>query len=353
MSKKKSGGMKGIKKFFYAVLILLVITVVLIGIDIYLKVFTPYAGYSGSVSVTIPRGASAASIARMLYREKIIGNYTYFRAYYRLIFNKVEFKSGEYVFDKPMTMKEVIDKLNEGKVVLYKITIKEGLSIPEVAEIVSNRPPLHISADEFTRIARSPELLESIRLIDPKARDLEGYLFPDTYMVRRDVTTRDMVHMMVDRFKENFTDKLKWRADEIKLDVREVITLASLIEKETASRDERFLISSVFHNRLRIGMLLDCDPTIIYALKRDRIYDGKLGWNDLKYDSPYNTRLYRGLPPGPICNPGAASIEAALYPATSKYLYFVAKNPGAHYFSESLEEHNRAVRKYIINHQKE
>jgi UPF0755 protein len=146
-----------------------------------------------------------------------------------------------------------------------------------------------------------------------------------------------------------FSNSMKWRAQELNLSIREVVTLASLIEKETSSREERFLISSVFHNRLRRGMGMDCDPTIIYALKRDNLYDGKLGWKDLKYDSPYNTRLYRGLPPGPICSPGFDSLEAALYPENTKYLFFVAKDSRSHYFSETLAEHNRAVRKYIIN----
>jgi UPF0755 protein len=122
-----------------------------------------------------------------------------------------------------------------------------------------------------------------------------------------------------------------------------------LIEKETSSREERFLISSVFHNRLRRGMALDCDPTIIYALKRDNCYNGKLGWKELKYDSPYNTRLHRGLPPGPICSPGFDSLEAALYPENTHYLFFVAKDATSHYFSETLAEHNRAVKKYILN----
>jgi UPF0755 protein len=130
--------------------------------------------------------------------------------------------------------------------------------------------------------------------------------------------------------------------------VRQAVILASLIEKETANRDERFLVSSVFHNRLRKGMLLDCDSTIIYALKKSGVYDGDLRWKDLKEDSPYNTRKRRGLPPGPIASPGYASLEAALYPESSEFLYFVAKDSGSHHFSRNLDEHNRAVRKYII-----
>ena len=142
---------------------------------------------------------------------------------------------------------------------------------------------------------------------------------------------------------------MRRRANTLNLSVREVVILASLIEKETSSRHERFLISSVFHNRLRIGMPMGCDPTIVYALKRDNLYTGKLRWKDLKYKSPYNTRIHRGLPPGPICNPGFASIEGALFPDNTKYLYFVAKDSKTHYFSKNLKEHNWAVRKYIKN----
>jgi UPF0755 protein len=155
--------------------------------------------------------------------------------------------------------------------------------------------------------------------------------------------------MMIRKFKDNFTNSMRWRADQLGLSIREVVTLASLIEKETSAREERFLISSVFHNRLKIGMPMGCDPTVIYALKRDNVYRGKLGWKELKYDSPYNTRLYKGLPPGPICNPGYASIEAALFPENTKYLYFVSKDGRSHYFSKTLKEHNWAVRKFIIN----
>jgi UPF0755 protein len=343
---KKSGA----KKFFIILVLLLVTAAVLIGIDFYHKVFTPYSGYGGSVKITVKKGSSVSAAARVLYREGIIANYFYFQVYYRLFYSKTSFKTGEYLFDRPLTMGQVIEKLDEGKVVLYRVTIQEGLIIKEIAELLASRGDLDIDADEFIRHARSPRLIQDL---DPKAPDLEGYLFPDTYMVRKEITAPGMVELMVDRFKENLGDTMKWRAQELKLSIREVVTLASLIEKETSWREERFLISSVFHNRLRIGMPMGCDPTIIYALKRDNVYEGKLGWKELKYDSPYNTRLHRGLPPGPICCPGYDSIEAALYPENTKYLYFVAKNSSSHYFSKTLKEHNRAVRKYIIEGKKD
>ncbi|MBN2346115.1 MAG: endolytic transglycosylase MltG, partial [Candidatus Aminicenantes bacterium] len=237
----------------------------------------------------------------------------------------------------------VIEKLEQGKAVLHKVTIKEGLWIAETARRLEESGLF--PAAEFERAAANAS---PVRDLDPQATDLEGYLFPDTYLVRKDITAREMAALMVGRFRQNFSHRFAWRARDIGFSLRQVVILASLIEKETASRDERFLISSVFHNRLRRRMLLDCDPTIVYALKRDGRYRGKLGWDDLKYDSPYNTRLHRGLPPGPIASPGYAALEAALYPENTDYLFFVAKDGSSHHFSRTLSEHNRAVRKYIL-----
>lgn len=339
--------MSPLKKFILALIILFVIGIVLVGVDFYHKAFTPYAGFKNPVTLNIKHGSSVSAIAAQLYKNKIISNLLYFKIYYRTFFKDLHFKTGEYRFDRPMTMKEVIHKLYEGKVVLHKITIKEGMIIKEMAAYLEKYHD--IDGREFIRLAGNPDL---IRALDPKATDLEGYLMPDTYMVHKDITAKELVPLMVRKFKEHFTHSMKWRAQELNLSVREIVTLASLIEKETAAREERFLISSVFHNRLRIGMPMGCDPTVIYALKRDDVYKGKLGWAELKYDSPYNTRIYRGLPPGPICSPGFYSIEAALYPESTKYLYFVAKDSRSHYFSQNLKEHNRAVRKYIINRKK-
>ncbi len=332
------------RKALIIFLMVLVLIVLLIGIDFYHKVYSPYKEYPNTITILVKKGASVSSVGRLLYREKIIASYTYFRIYYRLFFKDTAIQSGEYRFDRPMTMKEVIEKLNQGKVVLYKVTIKEGLILNEIAEQLEKKHK--ITYREFMRSSRDTALIQDL---DTHANNLEGYLFPDTYFIRKDITADEMVRLMVKKFKDNFTNSMRWRAEQLNLSIREVVTLASLIEKETSSREERFLISSVFHNRLRLGMPLGCDPTIIYALKRDNVYRGKLGWKELKYESPYNTRLYKGLPPGPICNPGYASIEAALFPENTKYLYFVAKDSNTHYFSRTLKEHNWAVRKFIIN----
>lgn len=336
--------MKPVTKIFIAIFIVVVLLAALAGIDFYHKVYTPYKEYKETITIQVKEGASVSAVGRLLYREKIVPSYNYFKIYHRLFLEETSIKSGEYLFDRPMTLPEVFEKLIQGKVVLYKVTVKEGLIIKEIAEVMEQRRG--ITYDKFVRAAGNTEW---IRSLDPGADDLEGYLYPDTYHIRKGTSAEEMVKLMVGKFKDNFTNSMKWRAEQLGLTIREIVTLASLIEKETAAREERFLISSVFHNRLKIGMPMGCDPTIIYALKRDDIYRGKLGWKELKYDSPYNTRLYKGLPPGPICCPGYASIEAALFPEKTKYLYFVAKDFRSHYFSKSLKEHNWAVRKYIIN----
>ena len=332
------------KRIIVLLLIAAFIIALVLGVDINNKVFKPYKGYEKEVVIDIEKGFSVSSIAKLLYRNKIIASYTYFTLYYKLFFSNLPLKSGEYLFDKPLTMKQIITKLNTGKILLYKITIKEGMTIKETAEFLKSQHSMDIG-----RFLKACENTEAIGEFDSQAADLEGYLFPETYLVPRSTTGEQMVELMIEKFKETFPHSYFWRAREMKLSIREVVTLASLIEKETSSREERFLISSVFHNRLKIGMPLACDPTIVYILQKENRYTGRLRWKDLKLDSPYNTRIYKGLPPGPICSPGFASIEAALYPENTDYFYFVAKDSISHYFSRTLKEHNWAVRKYIIN----
>jgi UPF0755 protein len=311
---------------------------------IYRQVYIPFQGYRDNVIVQIESGMSAAAIGKKLQSQGVIASASYFTRYYRLFSAGRKLKAGEYLFDGPLSMPQVIDKLYQGKALLYKITVKEGLWIGEIG-LIFEEAGLFMEA-EFVRAAANNALIYDL---DDQAVDLEGYLFPDTYLVRKDISAAEMVALMVRRFRENFSNTFIWRARDIDFSIRQAVIMASLIEKETAAHDERFLISSVFHNRLRHKTLLDCDSTIIYALKKAGRYRGKLGWDDLKLPSPYNTRLYRGLPPGPIGNPGFASLEAALYPENTDYLYFVAKDDNSHYFSKTLAEHNRAVKKYIID----
>ena len=331
------------KRFLLLLVLLALVLAALLGYRTYQKVFLPYQGYAQSVVVRIESGMPVSAIGRKLQEQGVIANADFFTRYYRLRFAGKKLKAGEYLFDGPLSMRQIIEKLEQGKAILYKVTVKEGLWIGETAQVFEAAGLF--PAREFMLASRDISL---IRDLDPAADDLEGYLFPDTYMVRKDITAREMAALMVDHFRRNFSNAFAWRARDIGFTVRQAVIMASLIEKETANRDERFLVSSVFHNRLRKNMLLDCDSTIVYALKKAGSYDGDIRWADLKSGSPYNTRKHRGLPPGPIASAGVASLEAALYPENSEYLYFVARGGGSHYFSKSLNEHNRAVRKYIV-----
>jgi UPF0755 protein len=203
------------------------------------------------------------------------------------------------------------------------------------------------SAASFVAAAKDASLIGQF---DPGASDLEGYLFPDTYLVPRRADASRVVRLMAERFSKMTTGELRAVAAARGLTTRQWVTLASIVEKETAQPDERPLVAAVYENRLRIGMGLQCDPTVIYALERVGRYTGNLRRDDLAFDSPYNPYRYRGLPPGPIASPGRASLEAVVHPAQVGYLYFVGRNDGTHIFSQTLDEHNRNVQKWQVQY---
>ncbi len=242
-----------------------------------------------------------------------------------------------------MTPIEVIGKLDRGEVYTRRITFPEGLTVREMAAIfeAGGFGP----ADDFTAAAAETA---PIRQLDPAATDLEGYLFPDTYSVPRGMSAKAMVAGMVLRFKATYDQAMQGRAAAEGLTTRQVVTLASLVEKETGQAAERPMVAAVYRNRLRIGMPMQADPTVVYALARANRYDGNIRRTDLDFDSPYNTYKYPGLPPGPIASPGKASLEAVLAPAPVKYLYFVSRNDGSHVFAETLAQHNENVYQYQI-----
>jgi UPF0755 protein len=250
-------------------------------------------------------------------------------------------KAGEYHFTHPISTLEVFEKLRKGEVYRVRVTVPEGLSRQEIVMLLSSNgfgPP--------DRLRQATAARDLIRSLDTAAEDLEGYLFPDTYFFARRATPKEIARTMVSGFTRVWTEGRQERARELGLSVREVVTLASLIEEETGASSERPLVSAVFHNRLRRNIPLACDPTVVYGVKRAKPYDGVINRSDLELDSPYNTYLRAGLPPGPICNPGSASIDAALYPASVDYLYFVSKNDGTHVFSSDYASHQSAVRRY-------
>ena len=240
-----------------------------------------------------------------------------------------------------MTTAEVVDKIARGDVYVRAITFREGLNIREMAALFESGG-FGIAAD-FIAAARNASLVSDI---DPASRDLEGYLFPDTYTLQRRTTAEELVERMVSRFKKSLTPELQQKALARGLNVRQLVTLASLVEKETGKAEERPIVAGVYTNRLKIGMGLQCDPTVIYALMLAGRYDGNIRRDDLQIDSPYNTYRYAGLPPGPIAAPGEASLIAAASPADVPYLYFVSRNDGSHVFATTLDEHNRNVNEF-------
>jgi UPF0755 protein len=289
----------------------------------------------------VEKGKGVRAIAEALELQGIIRKQWPFVLQYEFFFFPQSLKAGEYEFRPSQSSREILEDLIRGKIRLHAITIAEGLTARESADVFLSAG--FGTAGEFIKAFREPE---TILAWDAKARNLEGYLFPETYSLPKGLPAGEIFKKMVSQFKAVFDESWRRRADELRMSVREVVTLASLIEKETSLPQEKKLVSAVFHNRLRQGMKLDCDPTIIYALKEKGSYDGRLHTKDLKLDNPYNTYLYPGLPPGPICNPGRESLQAALYPASDDYFYFVSKNDGSHIFSRTLREHQAAVRKY-------
>ncbi len=299
----------------------------------------PYKGYEGAEQfVEIPPGAGPAQIGRRLTESGVVRDSISFRAALARSGQARRLQAGEYRFDQPMSAAEVIDKLARGDVFLRPITFPEGLTIQQMAQIYERDGGG--SRTDFVAAARNAAL---IRDIDPDAPDLEGYLFPNTYALPRRTTAAQLVQQMVTAFRDVLTPEIVQRAAARGLKVRQLMTLASLVEKETAKPEERPLVAAVYTNRLRIGMGMQCDPTVIYALEKAGKYTGNLTRESLQFDSPYNTYRYAGLPPGPIAAPGRASIDAASAPADVPYLYFVSRNDGSHVFSATLDEHNRAV----------
>ena len=296
----------------------------------------------GEAGLDVERGLGVKAIARVLEENGVIRHRWPFLIGYQLFLEPQSLKAGEYRFTSPPSTKDVLLLLAEGKVFLHQLTIPEGLTAGETADLIAARNlPLTGSLPEAFQDA------SAIADWDPKARSLEGYLFPDTYHFPKNTSAGFLADSMVGQFKRMFLRDWRGRAATLGMSIREVVTLASLIEKETSVPEERKLVSAVFHNRLRIGMKLDCDPTVIFALKTDGLYEGRLLIKDLRHPSPYNTYVFPGLPPGPICNPGRRSLEAALYPAPDRFLYFVSRNDGSgsHEFTASIREHQAAVRK--------
>ena len=294
----------------------------------------------------IPSGVSARDVLRILNEHGVIGDENLTMIYLVLSGQRKGLKAGEYLFDRQVTPREAIDKLAVGAIHLHRFTVPEGLTLTETA--LKWQEQGFGKAEDFAAAARdSLDLVSDFEGNGSSNISLEGYLFPETYFFAIRTTPRRAIEAMVARFRtvlkqlEKSVPMESWP-----LKARDTVVLASLVEAEAAVDSERPLIASVFLNRLKLRILLQCDPTVIYALEKTNRYEGRLTTADLKVDSPYNTYRYPGLPPGPIGNPGKRSLEAVTKPAVSRYLYFVRTTDGRHTVSENLAAHNRAVAAY-------
>lgn len=318
--------------------ILLVLFLLALGSYLFLTI--QWGPYGKGGTVYIPKGTSVDRIAKELEGAGIIRNTWSFKLLLRLKGEDKKLQPGEYEFGPKVATREVIRKLVAGERVVRRLTIPEGYNFEQIAQMLAAKG---IAPEaQIKRAFRDPKYLGQLGF---PAESLEGYLFPATYEYDRGTTLEDLLTRMIQTFKDNFTPDLKSRAIQSGWTLPQVVTLASIIEKETGQASERPLIASVFQNRLQIGMPLQSDPTVIYGLEN---YDGNIRKRDLSDPHPYNTYVHVGLPPGPIASPGKDSLKAVLYPAQTQYLFFVAKGDGSHQFSTNLEEHNEAVRKYQL-----
>jgi UPF0755 protein len=290
------------------------------------------------VTVFFAPGTPTSQIFRRLSDEHVVGNALFSELYFRVFRGGTPLQAGEYRFSRPMPIDDVIDHISRGDVVRYTVVVQEGLTAEETFELFLQQGLG--TPEAFHRSLSSTELLPGLAQGSP---DLEGFLFPNTYTVTRSNSARQMVELMVSEFRRRFTVEMRQRAHALDLTPREAVTLASIVEKESGLVREGPTIASVYLNRLRHGMRLQADPTVIYALKRDGNWTGLLHRSDYAYESPYNTYLVDGLPPGPICNPGWNALKAAVFPARTEYLYFVADASGGHRFSRTFEEHLQAI----------
>lgn len=298
------------------------------------------AAESGSpVTVDLPKGAGIKKAAVILEKAGVIGDPFWFELAARLGPKRPPIQPGEYRLNPAMSYESILEAMSQGRVVLHSLAIPEGFTLKQIAQRI--KASGLVDGDKFYALAGGPKLTGELSV---PAGSLEGYLFPDTYHIPRGLAARALIGLMYKRFLKAWAG-LADRARAQGLSRHQVVTLASIIEREAKKPGERAQISAVYHNRLRKHMRLQADPTVIYGIKD---FDGNLTKRDLETDTPYNTYTRAGLPPGPICSPGAASLRAAVYPAQSPALYFVARGDGSHHFSKTYQEHNRAVRRYQL-----
>jgi UPF0755 protein len=327
-----------VKKGFATSFILLSTLAFLIITHIYIYYFTPPSNVAISKTILIPKGASFSWVARKLKDDGMIRSISKFTLFAKLkgVLNKV--KAGEYELNTAMPPNDVLKRLVKGTVKEYKTTIPEGYNLYQIAYLLEDANL--VKSEDFINKAFERDFLDSLNIKETSA---EGYLFPDTYRFTKSMKPEDIIRKMVSQFNLVYSEGIEVKAKELGFSKKFIVTMASIIEKETSAKEEKALISAVFRNRLKKGMRLQSDPTVIYGIKD---FDGNLRKKDLSTLTPYNTYMVSGIPPGPISNPGRLSLLAVLSPAKEQYLYFVSRNDGTHQFSNTFKEHGLAVATY-------
>jgi UPF0755 protein len=309
---------------------------------LWISIARPYGTFpAGGVFVDLPHGASSRTVSRLLQQNGVIRSAIAFEIYARRHPTR-RLQAGEYLFNHPISGHDVFWQIADGHIYEQPFTVREGETMFDIARDLEAGK--FMAASDFLTAAKNPELVHDLA---PNAKTLEGFLYPATYNLPRRPAANELTGEMVKKFKE------EWSRIRSTVQIapasgltEHLVTLASLVERETPKPDERPLVAGVFENRLGKDMRLQCDPTVIYALEQIGEYKGTLTGADLKFDSPYNTYEHAGLPPGPIGNPGEESLRAAMAPTKTSFLYFVANTQGGHFFAATLEEHNRNVTKY-------
>lgn len=345
-------GKLGIVEYLFLHPVLLGVLLMLVGTAwIGGKVFfafmsSPLSSHSGPgtfATVKIEKGASLHQAAELLQKKGLIRSAHFFVWYARWHGKEKGIKAGSYRISSAWKVSEILDVLTEGKVISYHVTIPEGYTTEQIARLLASKGI--VSESDFMAAVSSAEFnYPFLKGIPSGPRRLEGYLFPATYEFQAGVSGREVVEQMLKAFQKAFSPELQRKAAQMGLTVRDVVILASIVEREAKLDRERPLVAAVFLNRLKHGMRLESCATVQYVLGKQK---ERLTYDDLRISSPYNTYLHSGLPPGPIANPGLASIRAVLYPAKVDYLYFVARGDGSHVFSFTLREHEMAARRYI------
>ena len=332
--------------FIFKIFSILFIFIGIISLTLFLHIIefanTPLDLSANDKIFYVKSGQSLYKISENLQHENLIKDSSLFRNFVNIKGYANQLKAGEFVLSACMTPQKILEIFVKGKTKLYKLTIPEGFNLNQIAGEIEKKG--FGTKQDFILIAKNKKFIKKMGI---NADSLEGYLFPETYFFSRNEPLKNIIIKMKNRFNIVFTEKWKKKAKEMGFSLHEIVILASIIERETGHAPERPLISSVFHNRLKKGMRLESDPTVIYGIPD---FNGNITKKDLMTITSYNTYKIQGLPLGPIANPGVKSLKAALFPANTDYLFFVSKKDNTHKFSKNLKEHNKAVKKYQLNY---